>query len=107
MECCLSHLILPNQHVSVKPLVCHRECDGRRPETTSHAWSAIFAISRWSETIADSRLQNAVRGKAELAEGGKLQVSAAVSRPRLKRPRETRKLFFVMKTKNYSQNIFI
>jgi hypothetical protein len=37
-----------------------------KPQAT-RAWSAIFAVSRWSETIADSRLQNAERGKAGLA----------------------------------------
>ena len=83
MECCLIQLILPNQHVSVNPRVCHRESDGRRPETTSHAWSTIYAISRWSQTIADSRLQNAARAKAELAQGGRPRVSAAVPRPLL------------------------
>jgi len=96
MECCLIHSMLTNQHVSVKLRVCRRESVGRRPETTSHAWSAMqhvsvklrvcrresvgrrpettshawsamFAISRWSETIADIWLQNAARGKAELA----------------------------------------
>lgn len=108
MECCLIHLMLPNQHVSVKPQVCHRESDGRRPETTSHAWSAIFAINRWSEANADSRLQNAARGKSWSSVGRKTTCFGRIVSPAAWNVLAKRvNYFFVMQTKSYFRNVVI
>ena len=108
MECCLIHLMLRYQQVSVELRVCHRESVGRRPETASREWSAIFAIGRWPVKrlpIAGCRTLRGVTLNQRRADDYTEFRQRCVARYFI-HPRQTRTLFLVMRTKNCSQKHF-